>query len=158
MEVMTDRQDGVVLIRVSGRIDGSNAAEFDRAVSAAIEDDDRDVLMDLGTISYIGTAGLRTFAKVAKKLRGGNARLALCAMQDQSRRVFEITGFDRVIPIFPSRTEALAFLARERSARARDDVATAGVSKVRPRESDLWPSPSRGGATAPNRGGRDSRS
>ena len=122
MEVMAERRDGVVLIRVSGRIDGSNAAEFDSAVSAAIEDDDRDVLMDLETISYIATAGLRTFAKVARKLRGGNARLALCAMQDQSRRVLEVTGFDRVIPTFPSRTEALAFLARERSARTRDSV------------------------------------
>ena len=141
MEVMTERQDGVALIRVNGRIDGSNAAEFDRAVRAAIEFDDRDVLMDLETISYIGTAGLRTFAKVAKKLRGRNARLALCAMQDQSRRVFGITGFDRVIPTFPSRTEALAFLARERSARVRADVATTGVTKLRPCESDLWPSP-----------------
>lgn len=134
MEVMTERQDGIVLIRVSGRIDGAKAAEFDSAVSAAIEDDGRDVLMDLETISYIGTAGLRTFAKVAKKLRSGNARLVLCAMQDQSRRVFEITGFERVIPTFPSRAEALAFLARERSACARGKVATAGVATMLPCE------------------------
>ena len=158
MEVMAERRHGVVLIRVSGRIDGSNAAEFDSAVSAAIEDDDHDVLMDLETISYIATAGLRTFARVARKLRVGNARLALCAMPDQGRRVLEITGFDRVIPTFPSRTEALAFLARERSARTRDDVATTGVTKARPRGSELRPSPSRGGATAPNRRGRAVRS
>ena len=121
MEVMTERQDGVLLVRVSGRIDGSNADAFDDAVGTAIEDDRLDVLMDLEAIAYISTVGLRTFAKVARKLRGGPARLAICARPDRTRRVFEVTGFDRVIPIFPSRAEALAFLARERSARARGD-------------------------------------
>ena len=119
MEVMAERRDGVVLIRVSGRIDGSNADAFDDAVSAAIACDDRDVLVDLESLSYIGTAGLRTFAKVARKLRGATATLAICAVPDETRRVFEITGFDRVIPTFPTRADALDFLARERSARAR---------------------------------------
>ena len=131
MEVMTERRDGVVVVRVSGRIDGSNAAAFDAAVSAAIEDDDRDVLMDGEAISYIGTAGLRTFARVARKLRGA-ATLAICAVSDQTRRVFEITGFDRVIPMFPSRAEALAFLVRERSSRGHGDVATADVQQECP--------------------------
>ena len=112
MEVMTERQDGALLVRVGGRIDGSNAAAFDNAVSAAIGDDCGDVLMDLETISYIGTAGLRTFGRVARKHRGGGARLAICAVPAQTLRVFEITGFDRVIPIYPTRVEALAFLAR----------------------------------------------
>lgn len=119
MEVVAERRDSVVLIRVSGRIDGSNADAFDVAVSAAIENDDHDVLMDLEALYYISTAGLRTFAKVAKKLRSGAATLAICAAPDETRRVFEITGFDRVIPTFPTRDDALAFLARERSARAR---------------------------------------
>ena len=118
MVVVAERRDGVVLIRVSGRIDGSNADAFDVAVGAVIENDDHDVLMDLEALSYIATASLRTFARAARKLRSGAATLAICAVPDQTRRVFEITGFDRVIPTFPTRADALAFLARERSARA----------------------------------------
>ena len=131
MEITTQRRNGVIVVRVSGRIDGSNAAAFDAAVSAAIEGDDCDVLMDLEAMSYIGSAGLRTFARVARMLRGA-ASLAICAVSDQSRRVFEITGFDRVIPMFPSRAEALAFLARQRSSRGRGDGATTDVQEKRP--------------------------
>ena len=109
----------------------NGAAAFDDAVSAAIEDGGRDVLMDLEASSCIGTAGLRTFARVATKLRGTTAGLAICAVPDQTRRVFEITGFDRMIPTFPSRADALAFLARERPARARGDQVTTGVTKLR---------------------------
>ena len=137
MEVTTERRDGVLFVRVSGRIDGSTTAEFDSAVSAAIEGDDRDVLIDLEAISYFRTAGLRTFARVARKIRGSGRRLALCAMQDQTRRVVEIAGFDRVIPTFPSRAGALAFLARKPPAWARGEAATTGVATMRPCDTEL---------------------
>ena len=121
MDVATQRQDGVLLVEVSGRIDHSNAAAFDSAVSAASDADDVAVLMDLGKLSYINTAGLRTFLKVAERLRGAATKMALCAMSDGVRRVFAITGFDTIIPIYPSRAEALAYLALEQTACARGD-------------------------------------
>ena len=115
MDVVTERQDGAVLIRVSGRIDGSNAAAFDRAVIAALETNDCSVLMDLESLSYINSAGLRTFVKVARRLRRGTGELALCAMRDETRKVLEIAGFHKVIPIYPTRAEALACLAAKRT-------------------------------------------
>ena len=121
MDVATQRQDGVLLVEESGRIDHSNAAAFDSAVSAASEADDGAVVMDLGKLSYINTAGLRTFLKVAKWLRGGATKMALCSMSDGVRRVFAITGFDTIIPVYPSRAEALAYLAPERRDCARGD-------------------------------------
>ena len=116
MDVMTEWQDGVLLIRVSGRIDGSNAAAFDRAVIAALETDDCAVLVDLENLSFITSAGLRTFAKVARRLRRGTGELALCAMRDETRKVFEVAGFHKVIPIYPARAEALARQVAERAA------------------------------------------
>ena len=111
MKVRAELHDSVRVIRVRGRIDGSNAAAFDSAVGAAIDDSDRAVLMDLEELSYISTMGLRTFPKVARAIRDRAATLALCSMPDQVRRVFGITGFDRVIPIYGSRSEALSRLA-----------------------------------------------
>lgn len=116
MEVIAELQDGVLLVRMSGRIDSSSAAAFDRAVGAALEDNDRTVIMDLENLSYISSAGLRTFLKVARRLRGGTAELVLCAMSEETRKVFQITGFDRVISIYPTRAEAFACRARERAA------------------------------------------
>ena len=116
MEVTAQRLNGVLLIRVSGRIDSANAAAFDSAVGAALENNDRTMLFDLERLAYINSAGLRTFIKVARRLRGGTFGLALCAMPDATRRVFKITGFDRVIPIYPNKAEALACLTLQGAA------------------------------------------
>ena len=115
MDVVTEPRDGTLLIQVSGRIDGSNAAAFDRAVIAALESNDCTVLMDLENLSYINSAGLRTFVKVARRLRRGTGVLALCAMRDETQKVLEIAGFHKVIPIYPTRAEALTCLAAERT-------------------------------------------
>ena len=123
MDVATRRQDGVLLVQVSGRIDHANVAAFDIAVGGATEADDVAVLMDLAKLAYINSAGLRVFVKVAKKLRGKSAGLALCALPDGVRRIFEVTGFDNIIPIYPSRAEALDALAPERRDRASGDQA-----------------------------------
>ena len=55
--------------------------------------------MDLEKLSYISSAGLRALLTIAKNLMGRGAKLALCAMSDQIREVFAISGFDKIIPI-----------------------------------------------------------
>ena len=46
MDVTAERQDGVFSVQVDGRIDGSNAVEFEEAIRTAVEESDRAVLMD----------------------------------------------------------------------------------------------------------------
>ena len=40
-----------------------------------------------------------------------DAKLALCLLSASIREVFEISGFDKIIPVYDSRAEALASLA-----------------------------------------------
>ena len=110
MDVTTERQDGVLSAQVSGRIDGSNAAEFEEAIRTAIEESDRAVIMDFEKLVYISSAGLRAILMTAKSLGNRNAKFALCSLSDQIREIFEISGFDKIITIHPSKAEALASL------------------------------------------------
>ena len=108
MDVATERKNDVLSVLVSGRIDGTNVMQFEETVRTAIEESDHAVVMDLERLSYISSAGLRILLLIAKSLMGRDAKLALCAMSDQMRKVFETGGFDRIIPIHPSRAEALS--------------------------------------------------
>ena len=76
MDVTTERQDGVVSAQVGGRIDGSNAAEFEEAIRTAIEESDRAVILDFEKLVYISSAGLRAILLTAKSLGNRNAKLA----------------------------------------------------------------------------------
>ena len=110
MDVTTERQDGVLSAHVGGRIDGTNASEFEEAIRTAIEESDRAVIMDFEKLVYISSVGLRAILLTAKSLDNRNAKFALCSLSDQIGEVFETSGFDKVIAIHSSKAEALASL------------------------------------------------
>ncbi len=108
MDVTTERKDGVLSVRVDGRIDGSTALAFREAIETAIADSDRAVIVNCEGLSYIGSAGLRTVLAIAKAVSNRDARFALCSLSEPVQRIFENSGFDTIITIRPSRAEALA--------------------------------------------------
>ncbi len=110
MKMTAERQDGVLSIRVDGRIDGSNAIAFQEAVRTAVEDRDRVMIMECEELSYISSAGLRTVLLTAKALSNRDVRFALCALSDDVLEVFENAGFDKIIAIYLSKAEALGSL------------------------------------------------
>ena len=111
MDVTTERENGVLSVWVEGRIDGSTVLAFHEAIETAIEDGDQAVIVDCERLSYIGSAGLRTMLAIAKAVSNRDARFALCSLPDSVLKIFEKSGFDTIITIRASRTEALAALA-----------------------------------------------
>ena len=108
MDIQTERDNGTLIAKAAGRIDGVNARDFEEALKDAISTDDNTVVMDLEGLSYISSAGLRVILLIAKTLRKRNAELMLCSLSDPIREVFEISGFDKIIPVHASREQALA--------------------------------------------------
>ena len=108
MNISTDRQGGALIAMAEGRVDGANAREFEDALEAAISEDDRAVVMDFEALSYISSAGLRVILLTARTLRERDREFVVCSLSDPIREVFEISGFDKIIPVHVSRSEALA--------------------------------------------------
>ena len=111
MEVKTERENETLIARAEGRIDGTNARDFENAMTAVIDESDRAVIIDFENLAYISSAGLRSLLLIGKELWNRDAKLALCSLSASIREVFEISGFDKIIPIHGSRMEALKSLA-----------------------------------------------
>lgn len=107
MEINLERENGTLIAAVEGRVDSANAREFEQALTGSIGDE-HNVIIDFGGLTYISSSGLRVLLMVAKTLRQRSAHLALCSLADAIREVFEISGFDKIIPIHDTRAEALA--------------------------------------------------
>lgn len=110
VNVTTERIDDVLSADVEGRIDGSNVVQFEEAVRTAIEDSDRAVVMNFEKLAYISSAGLRAILLTAKSLQNRDAKLLLCSLSDRIREVFEISGFDKILPIHETKADAVASL------------------------------------------------
>ena len=107
MGFTTAREGTTMIAMTEGRIDGANAREFQDSLEAAIDPADQAVILDLENLSYISSAGLRVILLAAKTLRKQNATLSVCSLSDPIRQVFEISGFDKIIPIHDTQAEAV---------------------------------------------------
>ena len=108
MEIHSEREGGALIAKAEGRVDGSNAREFEEALQATIGENDRVLILDLEALSYISSAGLRVLLLIAKKLQRQSGKLVVCSLSDPINEVFEISGFSKIIPTYGSRSRALA--------------------------------------------------
>jgi stage II sporulation protein AA (anti-sigma F factor antagonist) len=106
----TERSGQTLIVSAKGRIDGANATEVQGVLSSAIEPGVKLMLLDLGGLTYISSAGLRVIMLTARTLDRNGAKFAVGSPAGPIREVFQISGFDQIIPIFDSRAEAIESL------------------------------------------------
>lgn len=111
MAVTSERQNGTLIARVDGRVDGSNAREFQTELESTIDESARIVILDLGQLSYISSAGLRVILMIARTLQRREAKFGICSLSEPIREVFQISGFDKIISTHDSQEDALAALS-----------------------------------------------
>ena len=108
MAVTIERHGETLVAVATGRVDSTNAAAFQDELISSIDGDDPSVVLDLGGLSYISSAGLRVILLVAKQLRTKDAQFAVCSPSEPIREIFEISGFAQIIPMHDSQDEAIA--------------------------------------------------
>ena len=111
MNVESRREGSSLVLIADGRVDGTNASEFQDAMKAEINESDRAVVLDLQDLTYISSAGLRVVLLIAKDLQRQGAKMAACSLSDPVREVFVISGFDKIIPIHDSQDSAIGALS-----------------------------------------------
>ncbi len=110
MPIDTERDNGTVVARPSGRIDSSNSREFQSELEAALTDSDTALVLSFENVDYISSAGMRVVLLTARGLQRRRAKIALCSMNESIRAVFKISGFDKIVPIHESTAEAVTAL------------------------------------------------
>ena len=98
----------VCLLQASGRVNVLNADVFEAHAMSAMAGTDCDVIIDASRVTYLSTSGLRVFLHVWQELQKRNRNLYVCALQPYIRYVFELIGFDRLIPLQSDIDSALA--------------------------------------------------
>ena len=91
---------------LSGRMDAITAAEFTNQLESWISEGQKSFAIDCRQLDYISSAGLRAILIIAKKVRGLDGKLQLAALQESVQTVFEISGFDKIIPLFANLDDA----------------------------------------------------
>lgn len=110
MDIESTELEKAVLLKVTGRMDAENAAEFEEACQRWISKGVKHLIADLDGLEYVSSMGLRSFLSVAQKLQSASGSLILCGLHGLPRQVFEMTRLISLFPVFENPQQALATL------------------------------------------------
>ena len=108
MEIAESKRDGTVILGVEGRVDASNADVLEEKLLGLIAAGERQLVLDCARLDYISSAGLRVLLVAAKRLSPAGGRIAVCALQEQIKHIFEIAGLPSIFSIYATAGEAIA--------------------------------------------------
>ena len=108
MQLAIERTGSIAVVVFDGRLDSNTVSAVERDLAALIDGGGTRLVFDLAALAYISSAGLRVMLVMAKRLKQAGGRLALCCLGPQVGEVFEISGFQSIMTIVPTREEALA--------------------------------------------------
>jgi anti-sigma B factor antagonist len=107
MNINVSNQSSATLIEVTGRIDSNNANLLGEALTDAISEGNTQLVLDLASLDYMSSAGLREIVSAYKKVQG-KGDLRLVQPSQRVAEVLEMAGLDSIFQIFPSQGAAIA--------------------------------------------------
>lgn len=106
MELSIEKQGGITIIGLNGRLDTSNYIQFENNLLDEISPGSS-VLIDCTELDYISSSGLRVLLLALKKAEKAGSWLALCSLRTVIMEIFKISAFDSIFTIYPDKAIAL---------------------------------------------------
>ncbi len=119
LNITQDVRDSAVVVAVAGDIDSATvdmlAAKLDAALESAAEHPQKLLVVDLGEVTYFGSAGLNAVLGCFEKGQADGVAVRLVASAAEVIRPLQVTQLDTVVRPYPSVSDALAGSADEGS-------------------------------------------
>ena len=108
MRVEVKEVEGVKIINLTGQIRISTQNEFkDLLDIAAKENKGKTIILSLGGVIYMNSAGLGIIIDTYKKVKEQKGRMILCNLMPDIEKLFEITRLNRFLEIYSTEQDAL---------------------------------------------------
>jgi len=107
MQITRKEEKGVHVFSLDGRFDAHSAGDVEKELNMAISKGARKLLLDMDSVEYISSAGLRVLLAVAKKLKKEEGEIKLCSLKPYVKEVFDIAGFIQIFKIYDTTEKAI---------------------------------------------------
>jgi anti-sigma B factor antagonist len=107
-DIQTEQlSEGAYAISLSGEVDLYTAPEFKQQLLELVGQGAKDVIVDFTNTTFIDSTTLGVLVGGVKRLRPNGGQLSLVCNDRNITKIFEITGLDKVFPIYATRNEAV---------------------------------------------------
>lgn len=110
MELTSTNQGEYTLLTITGRLDSSRAGEAEAFFLQHLALPARQFVIDLGSLSYISSAGLRIVLIAAKKAKAIQGRIIFASLSESVHEIFRMSGFLTLLEVVETREAAIELL------------------------------------------------
>ena len=97
MNINIEKENGVTLLKIEGRLDTTTAPELEKAINNE-GDSLKNLVLDFEGVDYISSAGLRVLLTAQKKMNA-QGHMELVNVSEAVMDIFEMTGFADILEI-----------------------------------------------------------
>ena len=111
MNLNPKTQGNILILAPQGRIDHASADAFSAALASYLTEckaDGTPLVLDFSGIEYISSVGLRALMLAARQVKAQKGSIAIAALTQVVKEVFEISRFNLVYKVFDSVDAAVA--------------------------------------------------
>lgn len=106
-QIKKENKEGIHFISVYGEIDAGSSIHLDNALKEAMENEEKQIAVDLTGLDYISSAGLGVFISHLDEFANNNIQLVLFGINDSVKQVFDILGLEKLLTITETEEEAI---------------------------------------------------
>jgi anti-sigma B factor antagonist len=103
--VSVERDGDEARVIVRGELDMFTSSSLRKELVDLINDDARDVTVDLKYVEFVDSTALGVLVGAMKRLRALDGDLKLASPNPSTKKVLEITGLDRILTVTSDRDE-----------------------------------------------------
>lgn len=108
MQITELIENQTCIVAISGSVDALTAGEITQYLSGRINAGKRQIILDLGQVDFMSSAGLRAILTALKESRQQGGDLYLAGAQPGVQKVLKMSGFTSIVKTFPSVETAVA--------------------------------------------------
>jgi len=97
----------VNIVKISGRLDATTCEAAQPAILGALDKSAAGMILNMASLDFISSAGLRIMVMLIKKATGDQKKLALVGVQPPIYKIFKIAAMDKVFRFFEEDGEAV---------------------------------------------------
>lgn len=102
-------EGATTILAVKGKLTTAVCNQFKEQFQKLLQEQKVDQLLtDLSELEFIASSGFRELFMAGKQIDRTSGKFAVCSLQGEVKRVFDLAGFQTAYPIYDDRTAALA--------------------------------------------------
>lgn len=107
MELKIRKTEDIMIVDVSGELDTNTAPDAEAFLLEKCSDTSK-IVLNLKSLEYSSSAGLRVFLATAKRLKAGGGIMKICNLNETLKEIFDVSGFTFILSVYDTEVDALS--------------------------------------------------